>query len=211
MPISVVIADDHGVLRGGLRALLKAESDLEVIGEAADGYVALTLVSALHPDVLLADISMPGPSGIDIAAKLHKDASPTRVLILTMHEDGSLLNEAMRAGAAGYIVKRAVEADLINAIRIVAAGGEFVQPNPSLAMTLPSSSSTTGGDGSPMTDLEQVALRLIAQGHTTRQIADHLCVDTATVDGLRASLLRKLGLRGRIDLTRYAREHGLIG
>jgi DNA-binding NarL/FixJ family response regulator len=211
MPISVVIADDHGVLRGGLRALLKAETDLEVIGEAADGYTALSLVSALRPDVLLADISMPGPSGIEIAAKLSRDASTTRVLILTMHEDGSLLDEAMRAGASGYIVKRAVEADLIRAIRTVATGGKYVQPSTLYPMTAHPSSAGTGGDGSPLTELEQEALRLIAQGYTSRQVADSLCVDIVTVDDLRVSLLQKLGLRGRIDLTKYAREHGLIG
>jgi two-component system, NarL family, response regulator NreC len=212
MPITVLIADDHGVLRGGLRALLKAESDLEVVGEAADGDAALTLAASLQPNVLLADISMPGPSGIEIAARLKTSQPVTRVLILTMHEDGSLVEEAMRAGASGYIIKRAVEAELIKAIRIVAAGGQYVHPETGSSAV---AARRMGRDlaASPpvaLTERENDVLRLTAQGHTTQHIAGVLGVEPQGVDVLRASVYTKLGLRGRIELTKYARVHGLI-
>jgi two-component system response regulator NreC len=212
MPITVLIADDHGVLRGGLRALLKAESDLEVIGEAADGDAALTLAADLRPDVLLADISMPGPSGIEIAGRLKTSQPDTRVLILTMHEDGSLVEEAMRAGASGYIVKRAVETDLIKAIHTVADGGQYVHPevglrSPAGGRPRPNPAGSRGGG---LTQSETEALRLIALGYTTQQVADALDTQLEMIDAMRTSVYDKLGLRGRIELTKYARDHGLI-
>ncbi len=213
MSISVLIADDHGVLRGGLRALLKGEADLEVVGEAADGDAALALAAKLEPDVLLADISMPGPSGIEIAARLKCDQPNTRVLILTMHEDSSLVEEAIRAGARGYIVKRAVEAELIKAIHVVADGGCYVQPE-------------MGGGAAPsgspcwqppmahprvaLTPREHDVLRLTARGYTTHEIANLLGMQLETVDLLRGSVYSKLGLHGRVELVKYGRDHGLI-
>ncbi|RME85107.1 MAG: DNA-binding response regulator, partial [Caldilineae bacterium] len=119
MPIRILIADDHGVLRAGLRALLNAEPDVEVVGEAADGHEVLHLAQELTPDVVLLDISMPGPGGIEVTRQVKQALPDTRVLILTVHEDESLLREAIQAGAAGYIIKRAVESELINAIRAV--------------------------------------------------------------------------------------------
>jgi two-component system, NarL family, response regulator NreC len=212
MPISVLIADDHGVLRGGLRALLKAEPDLEVVGEAADGDAALTLAAALQPNVLLADISMPGPSGIDIAARLKTSQPDTHVLILTMHDDASLVEEAMRAGASGYIVKRAVEVELIKAIRIVAAGGQYVHPEigAGAAAARRTCRDPAASPAAALTERENEILRLTAQGHTTQHIAATLGIGPETVDAGRAAVYKKLGLRGRIELTKYARDRGLI-
>jgi two-component system, NarL family, response regulator NreC len=212
MSISVLIADDHGVLRGGLRALLRAEPDLVVVAEAADGHAALSLATTHRPDVVLADISMPGPSGIDIAQRLSTAQPDTRVLILTMHEDPGLVDEALQAGAAGYIVKRAVESELIKAIRVVAAGGHYVHPDmlPATTVTETGPAGTSGADAGTLSDLETRAVGLIAQGHTTRQVAEALCLTLEAVDALRNSILQKLGLRGRIELTKYAREHGLL-
>jgi two-component system, NarL family, response regulator NreC len=212
MPITVLIADDHGVLRGGLRALLKAEPDLEVVGEAADGDSALALAANLQPDVVLADISMPGPSGIDIAGRLKSSQPQTHVLILTMHEDGSLVEEAMRAGASGYIVKRAVETELIKAIRTVASGGQYVHPEiGARSLTAGRSHPDAGAPHEPgLTEPESEVLRLIALGHTGQQVAGALGIELEVVDVLRASVYKKLGLHGRIELTKYARDHDLI-
>ena len=212
MAISVLIADDHGVLRGGLRALLKGEPDLEVVGEAADGDAALDLAASLQPNVVLADISMPGPSGIDIAARLKTSQPGTHVLILTMHEDGSLVEEAMRAGASGYIVKRAVEAELITAIRMVAVGGQYVHPGIGAGV---SAARRPGREpvaalAAVLTERENEILRLTAQGRTTQQSAQTLGIEPEAVEAQRATIYKKLGLRGRIELTKYAQEHGLI-
>jgi two-component system response regulator NreC len=183
-----------------------------VVGEAADGDAALALAATLQPNVLLADISMPGLSGIEIAARLKTGQPDTRVLILTMHEDGSLVEEAMRAGASGYIVKRAVEAELIKAIRIVAAGGQYVHPEVEACATVAGrmGREPTASSGAALTEREKEVLRLTAQGHTTRHAANTLSVEPEMVDFLRASVYKKLGLRGRIELTKYARDHGLI-
>lgn len=131
MPIAIILADDHGLLRAGLRNLLNAEADFRVVGEAADGDIALRLALEGEPDVLLADLCMPGASGIEIARALHAQASTTRVLIVSMHEDSGLVREAAGAGAAGYVSKRAAETELIQAVRVVAAGGTW-WPGPAL-------------------------------------------------------------------------------
>ena len=194
------------------RALLKGEPDLEVVGEAADGDAALDLAASLQPNVVLADISMPGPSGIDIAARLKTSQPGTHVLILTMHEDGSLVEEAIRAGASGYIVKRAVEAELITAIRMVAVGGQYVHPGIGAGV---SAARRPGREpvaalAAVLTERENEILRLTAQGRTTQQSAQTLGIEPEAVEAQRATIYKKLGLRGRIELTKYAQEHGLI-
>jgi two-component system, NarL family, response regulator NreC len=212
MAIRVLIADDHGVLRAGLRALLRAESDLEVAGEAADGSEALALALKLRPDVMLADISMPGATGIEVAKELRDVLPGTRVLILTMHEDGGLLQEALRLGAAGYIVKRAVETELIQAIHTVAAGEIYIDKEMRWAVPaeLLPAQAVNPVERRSLSAMETDLLRLLARGHTSRQIADTLQIDPESVEQERARLLAKLGLRGRVDLVRYARDQGLV-
>jgi DNA-binding NarL/FixJ family response regulator len=211
MSIRILIADDHGVLRAGLRALLNAESDLEVVGEAANGHDTLRLAGELRPDVILLDISMPDPDGIEVIRQLKEELPDTRMLILTVHEDASLLREAIRTGATGYVIKHAVESDLINAIHAVWRGDLYVHSAMVrvLIQDQPSSVSANAPE-KLLTRREIEVLRLIAQGHTNRQIAEVLSISLRTAEGHRANLNKKLGLHSRVDLTRYATEHGLI-
>lgn len=209
MPIRILIADDHGVLRAGLRALLNAETGMQVVGEAADGQETLRLADQLRPDIVLLDISMPGPGGIEITRRLKEK---TRTLILTVHEDESLLREAIRAGAGGYITKRAIESELINAIHAVQRGDLYVHPAMTRALLQHTSPTPTSHASQiePLTPRETQVLQLIAQGYTNRQTAEVLSISARTVESHRANLMDKLGLRGRVDLVRYAQKHGLL-
>ncbi len=212
MPTRILIADDHGVLRAGLRALLNAEPDVEVVGEAADGHETLRLVRDLEPDVVLLDLSMPGPGGIEVTRQVKRVLPDTRVLILTVHEDESLLREAIQAGAAGYIIKRAVESELINAIRAVWRGDVYIHPAMTrvLLKDVAPARAPDEPPAEPLTPRESEVLQLIAQGYTNRQIAEKLTISVRTVETHRANLMDKLGLRSRVELVRYAREHGLL-
>jgi len=212
MPIHILIADDHGVLRAGLRALLNAEPDLEVIAEASDGNDVLRLANELRPDLVLLDISMPGPGGIEVTRRLKEALPELRVLILTAHEDESMLREAVQAGAAGYIIKRAVESELINAIRAVWRGDLYVHPAMTRALLRETSlfPATPEPSVGSLTPREIEVLRLIAKGYTNGQIAKELNLSVRTVESHRANLMSKLELRSRVELVRYAMEHGLF-
>ena len=212
MAIRILIADDHGVLRAGLRALLNAEPDLEVVGEAADGEEALRLTGTLQPDIVLMDISMPGWGGIEASRRLQELRPAVRVLFLTMHEDSSLLQEAIRAGAAGYILKRAAESELVNAIQAVWRGELYVHPGMTRALlaNTPLGSTDHRATVETLTPREVEVLSLIAQGYTSRQIADRLTLSVRTVESHRAHLMEKLGLHSRVELVRYAAKHGLF-
>ncbi len=212
MSIRILIADDHGVLRAGLRALLSAETELDVVGEAADGNEALRLVSELRPDVVVLDVSMPGPDGIEVTQRLKELLPDTRVLILTVHEDESLLRAAMRAGASGYIVKRAVETELIDAINAVWRGELYVHPAMTRALLKDIQPTLTSEEipAETLTPRESEVLLLIAEGNTNRQIADLLTISVRTVESHRANLMGKLGLNSRVELVRFARKHGLL-
>lgn len=210
--IRVLIADDHAIVRTGLRALIAAEPSLELVGEATGGYEAIELVGKTWPDVLLLDLSMPDLDGIAVTRKLKSQAPDLRILILTVHEDEALLREAIRAGAAGYILKRAAEAELISAIRIVMRGDLYVDPA-LLRPLLLEPEKAAAPERRPieaLTPRETEVLKLIVQGYTNRQIAEELCISVRTVEGHRANLSEKLGLRSRVELVRYAREQGLI-
>jgi len=212
MPIRILIADDHGVLRAGLRALLNSEPDFQVVGEAADGQTAARLAEELRPDVALLDLSMPGLDGIQVTRQLKQTLPETRTLILTVHEDEGLLREAIKAGASGYIVKRAVESELISAIRAICAGSLYVHPSLTRALLKEISPSLVPDENpsEPLTAREIEVLRLIAQGHTNRQVADVLHISVRTVESHRANLMSKLGLSSRAELVRYAMEHNLL-
>jgi two-component system response regulator NreC len=211
-PIRILIADDHGVLRAGLRALLDAEPDLQVVGEATNSQETLGLINTLRPDVILLDISMPGLGGIEITRKIKATGSEAHVLILTVHEDEGLLRASLQAGAAGYVPKRAVEAELINAIHAVQRGDLYVHPAMTryLVKDLSPLSLPSDEEIEPLTDRDIEVLRLIAQGHTNRQIADILSIGVRTVETHRANIMSKLGVRGRAELVRYAMDHGLL-
>lgn len=213
MSIRILIADDHGVLRAGLRALLSAEPELEVVDEASSGNEALSLANELQPDLILLDISMPDLGGIEVTRRLKEMLPNTRVLILTVHEDESLLQEAIQAGASGYIVKRAVESELIDAIRAVWRGDLYIHPAMTRALLKEMSPSQSSNNEAPVESLtprETDVLRLIAQGYTNRQMADMLSISVRTVESHRSNLMGKLDLHSRVELVRYAKENNLI-
>jgi two-component system response regulator NreC len=210
--IRILIADDHGVLRAGLRALLNAEPNLQVVGEATDGQETLQLAKELIPDVILLDVSMPGLGGLEVTRQLKAALPDTHVLILTVHEDEHLLREAIHIGAAGYITKRAIDSELINAIRAVSRGDLYVHPAMTRALLNGQSPSTPTQTKpvEPLTPREIEVLRLIAQGYTNRKAAEVLVISVRTVETHRANIMAKLGLGGRVELVRYAMEHGLL-
>jgi len=213
MSIRILIADDHGVLRAGLRALLSAESELEVVDEASSGSEALILAGELQPDLILLDISMSDLGGIEVTRRLKEMLPNVRVLILTVHEDESLLQEAIQAGASGYIVKRAVESELIDAIRAVWRGDLYIHPAMTRALLKEMSPSRSSNNEAPVESLtprETDVLRLIAQGYTNRQMADMLSISVRTVESHRSNLMGKLDLHSRVELVRYAKENHLI-
>lgn len=210
--IRVLVADDHAIVRTGLRALLNDESSMELVGEASGGYEAMELVEKTQPDVLVLDLSMPDLDGISVTRKIKPNFPYLRILILTLHEDEALLKEAIKAGASGYILKRAAESELISAIRIVLRGDLYVDP--SMVRSL------LGEPGQPLpaqrTSMENLTpreidiLKLIVEGYTNQQMGEKLSISTRTVEGHRANINDKLGLHSRVELVRYAREHGLI-
>ena len=212
MPIRILITDDHGVIRAGLRALLSGLPEIEVVGEAVDGRDTLRKAVELKPDIVIMDLSMPGMGGVEATTQLTQIAPNVRVLILTVHEDESLLKEVIRAGAAGYIIKRAVEDELIHAIRVVARGDMYVHPSMTRALFIPPPSATHSSafEVETLTAREIEVLRLLAKGYTNRQIAEQLGISPRTAEGHRANLSSKLGLRSRVELVDYAQQHGLL-
>jgi len=212
MPIRILITDDHGVIRAGLRALLSGLPEIEVVGEAVDGRDTLRKAVELKPDIVIMDLSMPGMGGVEATTQLTQIAPNVRVLILTVHEDESLLKEVIRAGAAGYIIKRAVEDELIHAIRVVARGDMYVHPSMTRALFSPPPSATHASafEVETLTAREIEVLRLLAKGYTNRQIAEQLGISPRTAEGHRANLSSKLGLRSRVELVDYAQQHGLL-
>lgn len=212
MPIRILIADDHAVVRSGLRALLEPATDLEVVGEAADGTETLSLAATLRPDLVLLDITMPPEGGMRTARRL-KSVHPEIVLLfLTIHEDEGLLHEALRTGAAGYLIKRAEEAEILQAIRAVCRGDIYVHPTMTRAL-LHQPVTSEHRRGSPveaLTRREIEVLRLLARGNTNRQIASLLDLSMRTIENHRANLMGKLGLTSRVELVNYAEEHDLL-
>ena len=215
--IRVLIADDHAVVRDGLRALVDAEPGLTVIGEAADGQEAWLRACELGPDVLLLDLSMPGVGGADAAERIVKDCPSVRVLALTMHEERGYVTRLLRAGAAGYVLKRTASAELVRAIRTVAAGGTYVDP--SLAATLLAAEQahrSTGGGvrqgarAGELTARESEVLRLVARGHSNKEIAAALEISVKTVETHKANGMTKLGLGSRAALVRFAMDEGWL-
>ena len=211
--IRLVLVDDHAVVRSGLRMLLEAQTDMEIVGEAENGREAVTLAQSLQPDIILMDILMPDMNGIE-AARLVQDAAPdTAVLALTMYEDDQYFFEMLKAGASGYVPKRAAPDDLVTAIRTVYQGEVFLYP--SLAARLVQGyvkQDLPDGSAPPdnLTQREREVLILIADGLTNAEIAEQLGISVKTVDRHRENLMRKLNLHSRVDLVKYAIKRGLI-
>jgi two-component system response regulator NreC len=211
--IRVLIADDHAVLRAGLRMLLGAHRDIEVVGDVADGFEVSARARELQPDVLLLDLSMPGPRSGSVIRDVLRASPETRILILTMHDDAAYLRSALSAGAAGYLVKRAADSELLSAIRAVHAGRTFVDMTQASGPPQGAIRSVESGKGkSPkaLSRREREVLRLLAQGHSNQQIADVIRVSVKTVETYRTRLSEKLGLKGRAELYRFATESGVL-
>ncbi|MCK5646621.1 MAG: response regulator transcription factor [Anaerolineales bacterium] len=208
----VLIADDHAIVRTGLRTLLQAEPSMDLVGEATGGYEAIELVEEKMPDVLLLDISMPDLDGITVIKRIKPLIPDLHILILTIHEDPALLREAIRAGASGYILKRAAESELISAVNIIMRGDMYIDPAMmrDLIDETVSPSKSKDENVESLTPRETEVLTHIVQGYTNRQIGEVLNISVRTVEGHRANLSGKLGLQSRVDLVRYARDHGLI-
>lgn len=206
--IGVLIVDDHAVVRAGLRLLLEREDDLEVLGEAGDAREAVFLTRRHKPSVILLDVSLPGRNGVDVIAELLQDSPESRVLMLSMEDDPSYVRRAFAAGANGYVLKEAAEADVVQAIRRVADGEQYVHP--SLGARLVAPPVATGADQDPLSDREREVLSLLALGHTNHEIAEELVVSVRTVESHRSHILSKLRLATRAELVRYALDNGLL-
>jgi DNA-binding NarL/FixJ family response regulator len=208
--IRILLADDHAVLRAGIRVLLEAQPDLEVIGEAGDGQAAVQRARELQPDVVVMDIGMPGLDGLAATRQILDSNPKTRILFLTQHENKEYVLPALKLGAAGYVLKRAEGDELLTAIRTVYAGGTFLDP--AIAGALVSEVNRDEKTADPFDSLserEREVLVLLAQGKTYQQIAEILFISPKTVDFHRVNIMRKLGLSNRAELTRFAIQRGL--
>jgi two-component system, NarL family, response regulator NreC len=216
-PIRVLLADDHAVLRSGLKLLLNGRSDMTVVGEAADGVVLLDLVQDTNPDIILLDLTMPRLGGLDVLPLLRRQAPQARVLILTMHDDESYLRQALAAGASGYVLKQAADVELISAIQAVMRGDVYVHSAMTRALldeVVPNQATSSGDEAldrwAGLSDREQDVLRMVALGHTNREIGDALSLSVKTIDTYRARGMEKLGLSSRAALVRFALANNLL-
>ena len=200
--IRVLLVDDHETVREGLRLLVDAQTDMEVVGEAGDGKAALDQLATVRPNVVVLDLTMPGMSGLKTARALKENGGGTAVVALTRHDDDAFVQELMNAGAAAYVLKQSASATLLNAIRAAAAGGRFLDP------ALPSPEYPRDprrrAETPPVTERETEVLRLMAIGHSNKDIAAALNISVKTVEVHKANAMRKLNLRGRTDVVRYA-------
>jgi DNA-binding NarL/FixJ family response regulator len=215
-PIRVLLADDHAVLRDGLRLYLSTQPDIEVAGEAADGYEALAQVEALQPDVVLMDVAMPCLNGIEATLRICRQLPGCRVLVLSQHKRKEYVQQMLQAGAAGYVLKKAGGAEVAAAIRAVHAGQVYLNPEVAAVVVedyvehLAEAGTGAGSPYSLLTEREREVLALVAEGRSTREIAQLLTVSARTVDSHRAAIVHKLGVHTQAELVRYAIREGLI-
>ncbi|OGG51255.1 MAG: DNA-binding response regulator [Candidatus Handelsmanbacteria bacterium RIFCSPLOWO2_12_FULL_64_10] len=210
---TIVLADDHPFVRLGLRALLKTEPDLSVVGEAMDGLEAVALTERLRPDVLVLDLMMPGLSGLEVMSRVGLQAPETRVVVLSSYDREDYVLGALRSGARGYVLKDSCVVELVRAVREVAAGRRYLSP--SLSQRAIDAYVQKAGAAAPdayetLTDREREVLHLAAEGHANAVIASRLSLSSRTVEAHRASLMRKLGLQTQTDLVRYALRRGIL-
>lgn len=228
LPIRVVLADDHELLRQGLKLLLQLHPEIQVVGEARTGREAVEVALSLKPDVVVMDISMPDMDGLEACQRIHRQQPGVQVLMLTMHESEEYFLRALRMGAVGYLVKKAAPSDLHMAINAVAHGGAFLYPGlakalirtyltPSSSSFLPASHGQDTSQSTPLTSAlevltsrEREVLILVAEGRTNQEIATHLNLSIKTVQAHRANVMEKLGLHDVTHLVRFAIQHGLI-
>jgi len=206
----LLIADDHGIMRAGLRLLLDRQPDMEVVAEAADGIEAVQLALRERPDICILDVAMPRMTGLQATVEIRTHAPEVSVLVLSMHDDERYLFEALKAGAAGYVLKREADQALVEAVRAVARGEPFMTNATERSLVREWMADECSGPQEPLTLREREVLKLIAEAHTNREIGEVLHLACKTVESHRANLLRKLGMRDRVELVRYAIRRGLI-
>ncbi len=208
--IRVLIVDDHAVLRSGLHLLLDAQSDIEVVGEAGDVKEAVFETRDKQPDVVLMDVVMPGQTGIEGVPLVLKEAPEAKVLVLSMQDDPRYVHEAFAAGAAGYILKEAVDAEVVGAIQRVAAGDHYVHPALGARLVAAEAKAKAREEADPLSDREREVMRLLALGHTNQEIAKMLYISVRTAETHRAHIMQKLRLSTRAELVRHAIDQGLL-
>lgn len=211
--IRVVLADDHAVVREGLKVLLNAQPDIEVVGEAADGESACRAANDLAPDVLVMDLSMPVLGGADATARVRRDCPTVRVLALTVHEEPLYLTQLLRAGASGYVLKRAAASELVQAVRTVARGDTYIDPSLAGAVVegyLDARAAAERPTQDALSEREREVLERIARGFSNKEIAAELGLSVKTVETYKARVAEKLSLRTRVDIVRYAARQGWL-
>jgi DNA-binding NarL/FixJ family response regulator len=209
----VLLADDHAVVRSGLKMVLEAQPDIEVVAEAGDGAEAVQKALSGDVDLAVLDVAMPRMTGLQAVAELHRRRPDLRVLILSMYDNEQYFFEALKSGASGYVLKSAANRDLVEAIRSAMRGEPFLYPAAVTALIRDYLERARSGEGvpeDPLTPREQEVVKLIAEGHTSEEIAQTLVISKKTVERHRANILDKLGMRNRVDLTRYAIRRGLV-
>jgi len=208
--IRILIVDDHAVVRTGLRLLLEAEDDLEPVGEAGNARDAVFQARVLKPEVILLDIVMPESSGLDVLPQLKHESPDVKVLILSMQDEPRYVREAFAAGASGYVLKEAADTEVVAAVREVAGGGRYVNPELGARLVAADAEAARLAEADPLSDREREVLRLLALGHTNQEIAKQLYISVRTAETHRAHIMQKLRLQTRADLVSYALDRGLL-
>ncbi len=209
-PTRVVVVDDHAVVRSGLRRLLDAEPDIEVVGEAGDSRHAVFENRAQKPDVIVMDLVLPGEDGMEATRRVLKERPEVKVLVLSMQDDPAYVRQAFEAGACGYVLKEAVDAEVVAAVREVAGGGRYVHPPLGARLVAAEVAERAKAESDPLSEREREVLRLLALGHTNQEIATMLCLSVRTVETHRAHIMQKLRLESRAQLVRYALQERLL-
>jgi two-component system, NarL family, response regulator NreC len=210
MAIRVIVVDDHAVVRSGLRRVLEAEADIEVVAEAGSVREAVFEARAQKPDVVVMDVVMPGQSGIEGTPLVLHEAPEATVLVLSMQDDPRYVREAFAAGASGYVLKEAADTDVVEAVRVVADGRQYLHPTLGARLIESEARARQEADADPLSEREREVLRLLALGHTNQEIATLLYVSVRTAESHRAHIMQKLRLQTRAELVRYALAHGLL-
>jgi two-component system, NarL family, response regulator NreC len=208
--IRVLVVDDHAVVRSGLRLLIDAEDDMQTVGEAGTVRDAIFEARTAEPDLILMDVVMPGESGIEGLPKLLHEHPHVKVLVLSMQDDPRYVREAFAAGASGYVLKEAADAEVVTAIREVAAGGRYVHPELGARLVAAEADAARAAEEDPLSEREREVLRLLALGYTNQEIAKQLFISVRTAETHRAHVMQKLRLQSRAELVRYAIARGLL-